>query len=69
MFPENYLHWRFYYVDRQWKSIFTSGIQLPACKNDDFYGPLALVVTINATKNRFTTATNELLYASDPLNS
>jgi hypothetical protein len=25
MFPGNDLHWRFYYVDRQLKSIFTGG--------------------------------------------
>jgi hypothetical protein len=63
------LHWRFYYVDhcfyyvdRQLKSIFTGGLQLPACKNDDFYWPLALAVTINATKNMFTTASIDLLY-------
>jgi hypothetical protein len=43
---------------------FTGGLQLPACKNDDFYWPLALAVTINATKNRFTTATIELLCTS-----
>jgi hypothetical protein len=29
MFPENDLHWRFYYVDRQWKSIFTGGFITP----------------------------------------
>jgi hypothetical protein len=64
MFPGNDLHWRFYYVARQWKSIFTGGPQLPACKNDDFYWPLALAVTKNATINRFTTATVELLCTS-----
>jgi hypothetical protein len=37
---------------------------LPACKNDDFYWPLALAVTKNATINRFTTATIELLCTS-----
>jgi hypothetical protein len=65
MFPGNDLHWRFYYVDRQFKSIFTGGLQLPACKNDDFYWPLALAVTLNATKNRFTTASIDLLCTSD----
>jgi hypothetical protein len=78
MFPGIDLHWRFYYVDRQWKSIFTGGfitstasenrftggLQLPACKNNDFYWPLALAVTINATKNRFMTASIELLCTS-----
>jgi hypothetical protein len=64
IFPGNDLHWRFYYADRQWKSIFIDGLQLPACKNDDFYWPLALAVTINITKNRFTTATIELLCTS-----
>jgi hypothetical protein len=64
MFPGNDFHWRFYYVDRQLKSIFTGGHQLPACKNDDFYWPLALAVTKNATINRFTTATIELLCTS-----
>jgi hypothetical protein len=49
---------------RQWKSIFTGGPQLPACKNDDFYWPLALAVTKNATINMFTTATIELLCTS-----
>jgi hypothetical protein len=58
-------HWRFYYTDRKWKSIFTNGPQLSACKNDDFYWPLALAVTKNATVNRFTTATIELLCTSD----
>jgi hypothetical protein len=67
MFPGNDLHWRFYYVDRQWKSIFTGGLQLPACKNDDFYWPLALAGTINATKNRFTTASIDLLCISAPV--
>jgi hypothetical protein len=52
---------RFYYTDRQWKSIFTGGPQLSTCKNDDFYWPVALVVTKNATVNRFMTATIELL--------
>jgi hypothetical protein len=65
MFPGNDLHWRFYYADRQWKSIFTGGPQLPACKNDDFYWPLALAVTKNATINRFTTVIIELLCTSD----
>jgi hypothetical protein len=64
MFPGNNLHWRFYYADRQLKSIFTGGLQLPAYKNNDFYWPLALAVTINATKNRFTTVTIELLCTS-----
>jgi hypothetical protein len=44
--------------------IFTGGSQLPACKNDDFYWPLALAVTKNATVNRFTTATIELICTS-----
>jgi hypothetical protein len=57
-------HWRFYYADRQWKSIFTGGPQLLACKNDNFYWPLALAVTKNATINKFTTATIELLCTS-----
>ena len=57
-------HWRFYYADRQWKSIFTGGPQLLACTNNDFYWPLALAVTKNATINRFTTATIELLCTS-----
>jgi hypothetical protein len=48
------------------KSIFTGGPQLTACKNDDFYWPLALAVTKNVTINRFTTATIELLCTSDP---
>jgi hypothetical protein len=43
---------------------FHCGPQLPACKNDDFYWPLALAVTKNATVNRFTTATIELLCTS-----
>ena len=64
MFSGNDLHWRFYYVDRQWKSISTGGSQLPACKNGDFYWPLALAVTKNATVNRFTTATIELICTS-----
>jgi hypothetical protein len=64
MFFGNDFHWRFYYADRQLKSIFTGGPQLPTCKNDDFYWPLALVVTKNATVNRFTTATIEILYTS-----
>jgi hypothetical protein len=64
MFPGNDLHWRIYYADRQWKSIFTGGLQLPVCKNDDFYWPLALAVTINATKNKFTTVTIELFCTS-----
>jgi hypothetical protein len=51
-------------ADRQLKSIFTGGPQLPACKNDDFYWPLALAVTKNATINWFTTATIELLCTS-----
>jgi hypothetical protein len=58
-------HWRFYYADRMLKSFFTGGPQLPACKNDDFYWPLALAVTKNATINRFTTATIELLCTSE----
>jgi hypothetical protein len=45
-------------------SIFTGGPQLPACKNDDFYWSLVLAVTKNATINRFTTATIELLCTS-----
>jgi hypothetical protein len=57
-------HWRFCYADRQFKTIFTGGPQLPACENDDFYWPLALAVTKNATINRFTTATIELLCTS-----
>jgi hypothetical protein len=61
MFPGNDLHWLFYYADLQCKSIFTGGPQLPACKNDDFYWPLALAVTKNAIVNKFTTATVELL--------
>jgi hypothetical protein len=64
MFPGNDFHWRFYYADRQWKSISTSGSQLPACKNGDFYWPLALAVTKNTTVNRFTTATIELICTS-----
>jgi hypothetical protein len=35
-----------------------------ATGNDDFYWPLALAVTKNATINRFTTATIELLCTS-----
>jgi hypothetical protein len=58
------LQWGFFYVYRQLKSIFTGGPQLPACKNDDFYWPLAQAVTKNATINRFTTATIELLCTS-----
>jgi quinol-cytochrome oxidoreductase complex cytochrome b subunit len=46
------------------ESICTGGPQLPACKNDDFYWLLALAVTKNATINRFTTATIELLCTS-----
>jgi hypothetical protein len=78
MFPENDFYWRIimptasenrfllavYYVDHQWKSIFTGGSQLSACKNDDFYWPLAPAVTKNVTVNRFTTATIELLCTS-----
>jgi hypothetical protein len=45
------------------ESIFTDGSQLPACKNDDFYWPLTLAVTKNATVNRFTTATIQLICA------
>jgi hypothetical protein len=67
MFPGNDLHWRFYYADRQWKSVVTGGRLVTACKKDDFYWPLALAVTENATKNRFTTATIELLCTSDNL--
>jgi hypothetical protein len=65
MFPGNDFHWRFYYADRQWKSISTGGSQLPACKNGDLYWPLALAVTKNATVNRFTTATIELICTSE----
>jgi hypothetical protein len=51
MFPGNDLHWQFYYVDRQLKSIFTGGPQLPACKNDDFYWSLALTaVPVHAAR-------------------
>jgi hypothetical protein len=64
MFPGNDFHSQFYYADRQWKSIFTGGSQLPVCKNDDFYWLLALAVTKNATVNRFTTATIELICTS-----
>jgi hypothetical protein len=46
------------------KCICRGGLQLPACKNVDFYWPLALAVTINATKNRFTTASIDLLCTS-----
>jgi hypothetical protein len=49
------------------KAIYPGGPQLPACKNDDFYWPLALAVTKNATINRFTTATIELLCTSGAL--
>jgi hypothetical protein len=64
MFPRNDFHWRFYYADRNLKSIFTGGLQLPACKNDDFYWPLALAVMKNATKNRFTIANIKLFCTS-----
>jgi hypothetical protein len=37
MFSGNDLHWRFYYVVGLRQSICTGGLQLPACKNDDFY--------------------------------
>jgi hypothetical protein len=47
------------------ETICTGGLQLPACKNDDFYWPLALAVTKNTTKNRFTTGTIELLCTSE----
>jgi hypothetical protein len=69
MFSGNDLHWRFYYVDRQWKSIFTGGLQLPACKNDDFYWPLALAVTKNVTVNMFRTVSIELLCTSENFDS
>jgi hypothetical protein len=49
--------------------IFTGDPQLHACKNDDFYWPLALAVTKNATINRFTTATIELLCTSVSLST
>jgi hypothetical protein len=42
----------------------TASENRPACTNDDFYWPLALAVTKNATINRFTTATIELLCTS-----
>jgi hypothetical protein len=45
-------------IDFHWRSSVT------ACKNNDFYWPLALAVTINATKNRFTTASIDLLCTS-----
>jgi hypothetical protein len=32
---ENNFYKRFYYVNRQWKLIFTGGSHLPARKNDD----------------------------------
>jgi hypothetical protein len=65
MFPGNDFYWWFYYADRRWKSISTGGSQLPAYKNDDFYWSLTLAVTKNATVNRFTTATIELICTSE----
>jgi hypothetical protein len=41
------------------------GTRLPVYKNDDFYGNLTLAVLINVNKNRFITATINLLCTSD----
>jgi hypothetical protein len=45
----------FYYVDHQWKSIFTSSSQLSAYIKIYFYWPLTLTVRENAV-NRISTA-------------
>jgi hypothetical protein len=52
-------HWQFYYLGRQWKSISTSGSQLPACKRS-----LVLIVLKNVSINRLRTTTIELLCTS-----
>jgi hypothetical protein len=50
MFPGNDLHWRFYYVDRQLKSIFTGGFITSTASENRFslavfsYPPVKMMI-------------------------